>query len=68
MSIVSVSRSASPPQVGHGTRRHSSAAASGERPFGAYSVTSGSTTGRSDSGTATRPQAGQSTIGIGAPQ
>ena len=35
MSIVSVSRRAGPPHVGHVVFTQSSAAASGERPFGA---------------------------------
>jgi hypothetical protein len=35
VSIVSVSRRASAPHEGHGTRTQSSAAASGERPRGA---------------------------------
>ena len=34
VSIVSVSRCASPPHSGHGTLTQSSAVASGERPFG----------------------------------
>ena len=68
VSIVSVSRSAGPPQVGQVVLTQSSAAASGERPFGATSVMSGRTTGSWSSGTATSPQAGQWTIGIGQPQ
>ncbi len=56
MSIVSVSRFAGPPQLGQSTLTQSSAAASGERPFGRNSSTSGSTTGSWSSGTGTRPQ------------
>ena len=59
MSIVSVSRRAGPPQAGQGTLTQSSAAASGERPLGANSRTSGSSTGRSSSGTGTIPQRSQ---------
>ena len=68
VSIVSVSRFAGPPQLGQSTLTQSSAAASGERPFGRNSSTSGSTTGSWSSGTGTRPQRSQWMIGIGAPQ
>ena len=70
MSIVSLSRLAGPPHVGQSTLTQSSAAASGETPFGFRSAprSSGSTTGSWSSGTATSPHAGQWMIGIGAPQ
>ena len=55
VSIVSVSRRAGPPQIGHVVLTQSSAEASGERPCGAKSSTSGSGTGRSSSGTGTMP-------------
>ena len=59
MSIVSVSRRAGPPQIGHVVLTQSSAAASGERPCGAKSSMSGSSTGRSASGTGTIPCSSQ---------
>ena len=68
MSIVSVSRRASPPHDGQATCTQSSAAASGERPFGRKSSISGSSTGSSSSGTGTMPQRSQWIIGIGQPQ
>ena len=68
MSIVSVSRRAAPPQRGQSTLTQSSAVASGERPFGSHSFTSGRSTGSSSSGTWTSPHRPQWTIGIGAPQ
>ncbi len=58
MSIVSVSRLAGPPHDGQSTLTQSSTAASGDLPFGLYSVTSGSSTGRSASGTGTVPHCG----------
>src|SRR6478735_6881459 len=70
VSIVSLSRLAGPPHEGQSTLTHSSAAASGEVPFGFRSAPrrSGSTTGSCSSGTGTSPQEGQCTIGIGQPQ
>ncbi len=70
MSIVSLSRVASPPQRGQGTVTHSVAAASGETPLGLRSAprSSGRVTGSWSSGTGTSPHAGQCTIGIGQPQ
>ena len=70
MSIVSLSRLAGPPHDGQSTLTQSAAAASGETPRGVRSAprSSGSTTGSWSSGTGTSPQAGQCTIGIGAPQ
>ena len=59
MSIVSVSRRASPPHDGHSVLTQSSAAASGLLPFGAYSSTSGSSTGSWSSGTGTIPHSSQ---------
>ena len=70
MSIVSVSRFAGPPHCGQATLTQSSAAASGETPFGFRSAPrrSGSCTGSWSSGTGTSPQSVQWMIGIGAPQ
>ncbi len=70
MSIVSESRFAGPPHFGHSTLTQSSAAASGETPFGFRSapLSSGSTTGSWSSGTATSPPTGQWITGIGQPQ
>ncbi len=68
--MVSLSRLAGPPHVGHSTLTQSSAAASGETPLGVRSDprSSGSTTGSWSSGTGTSPHDGQWMIGIGAPQ
>ncbi len=68
MSIVSVSRRAGPPHEGQATFTNPSWRASGDSPPGAKSTSSGSSTGRSASGTPTSPQLGQWMIGIGAPQ
>ena len=70
MSIVSESRFAGPPHFGHSTLTQSSAAASGETPFGFRSApfSSGSTTGSWSSGTSTSPSTGQWITGIGQPQ
>ena len=67
---VGVALSALPPQLGQSTLTQSSAAASGEVPFGFRSAPrrSGSTTGSWSSGTGTSPHDGQCTIGIGQPQ
>ena len=59
MSIVSVSRRAGASQRGHVVETQSSAAASGDRPFGAKSVMSGSSTGSWSSGTGTVPHSSQ---------
>ena len=59
VSNVSVSRRASPPQDGHVVATQPSAAASGERPLGRKSETSGSSTGSSASGTGTTPHFSQ---------
>jgi hypothetical protein len=68
--MVSVSRSASPRHFGHFTFRNASLVPSGllPSPRGWKSTSSGSTTGRSDSGTGTTPQLGQWIMGMGAPQ
>ena len=67
VSIVSVSRRAGWPQVGQATFRKAACLASGlPEPSGIRS--SGSTTGRSFSGTGTTPHASQWMIGIGVPQ
>ena len=70
MSIVSVSRSAGPPQDGHVVRTQSVAAPSGDVPAGLSAAPrrSGRRTGSWSSGTATSPQDAQCTTGIGAPQ
>ena len=59
MSIVSVSRRAGPPHVGHATLTHSATCASGESPRPVNSATFGSTTGSWSSGTGTMPHASQ---------
>src|SRR5215470_10329689 len=69
--IVSVSRFAGPPQLGHCVLTQSSIAASGDSPVpvGWYRSTSGKRTGKSSSGTGTKPQLiEQWTIGMGSPQ
>ncbi len=67
VSIVSVSRRAGLPQVGQATFRKASHLFSGlPEPSGIRS--SGSTTGRSFSGTGTAPCSSQWMIGIGVPQ
>src|SRR3954471_22534061 len=68
VSIVSVSRRAGPPHFGHVVFTQSSAAASGDLPFGAKSLMSGSSTGSWSSGKGMRPSVSQYTIGIGQPQ
>jgi len=67
VSSVSVSRRAGFPQHGQSTARKSSRFASG-LPLPSGTQSSGSTTGRSRSGTGTDPQASQWMIGIGVPQ
>ena len=61
VSDTSVSRRASLPHLGHGTRYHSSSRASGDTPLssGRKSSVSGSSTGRFSSGTGTVPQSSQ---------
>ena len=66
--MVSVSRRASPPHEGHAVRVKPWWRASGDSPEGLNSASSGSSTGRSSSGTGTVPQASQWTIGMGVPQ
>src|SRR3989344_7267698 len=68
--MVLVSRLALPPQFGHFTFTHLSITASGDSPVpvGSYFFTFGNFTGRSFSATATIPQVGQWTSGIGSPQ
>ena len=70
VSMVSVSRLAGPPHLGHSVLTQSDAAASGETPRGARSWPrrSGRTTGSCSSGTGTSPQPSQYTIGMGVPQ
>src|ERR687886_441396 len=67
VSIVSVSRSAGPPQRGQSTLTQSVAAPSGEVPLGCRSspALGGSVTGSWSSGTGTSPSTGQWMIGIG---
>src|SRR5690606_9500660 len=68
VSIVSVSRVAGPPQIGHRAARNRSWNLSGDSPVGRNSTSSGASTGSSSSGTGTVPQAGQCTTGMGQPQ
>src|SRR5438552_3125553 len=68
VSRVSVSRFAGPPQDGHVTFTKASFLARGDSPCGENSTSSGSTTGKSASGTGTSPHVGQKMIGIGGPQ
>jgi len=67
VSNVSVSRRPGFPQEGHGTRSHCSAPASGFPRSRVYGRSSGSTTGRSFSGTGTMPHASQWITGSGNP-
>ncbi len=67
VSIVSVSRFAGPPQRGQVVSTKSARFASGLPPP-SVTQSSGSTTGKSVSGTGTSPHAAQWTIGIGVPQ
>ena len=68
VSMVSVSRSAAPPQLGQVVCRQVGWNLSGLSPVGRHSMSSGSSTGSSSSGTGTGPQCGQCTTGIGQPQ
>ena len=70
VSMVSVSRMAAPPQLGHETFTQSVAPPKGEVPFGDRSrpLASGSRIGSSLAGTGTSPHFSQCTIGIGVPQ
>lgn len=68
VSNVSVSRRPGFPQEGQGTRSQSSAPARGFPRSRVYGRSSGSTTGRSFSGTGTMPHASQWITGIGQPQ
>ena len=68
VSMVSVSRFAGPPHLGHETLTNSLCFASGDTPDGVKSTSSGSSTGRSASGTPTSPHVGQWMIGMGQPQ
>src|SRR5690625_4542641 len=70
VSIVSASRLAAPPHLGHVVFTQSSAAPRGDVPFGLRSSPSagGSSIGRSSSGTGTSPQESQCTMGMGVPQ
>src|SRR5215470_5458355 len=67
VSIVSVSRRAAPPQLGHFTFVHVGWRSSG-LPGRSNDTSSGSTTGRSLSGTGTTPHLSQWITGIGQPQ
>src|SRR5258706_3234281 len=67
VSMVSVSRLAALPHFGHLQSTNDGVFASG-LPVPSGTRFSGSTTGRSLSGTGTSPQASQWTIGIGVPQ
>ncbi len=66
--MVSVSRRAGRPHVGHVVFTHSGTCASGESPRPVNSVTVGSTTGNWSSGTGTTPQCPHEIIGMGVPQ
>ena len=68
VSMVSVSRVAGPPHTGHLVFRNSALVASGERPVGRNSTSSGASTGSWSTGTGTMPCSGQYTIGMGHPQ
>ena len=68
VSIVSASRRPGFPHLGHGVVSHSWSSASGDPPSSLNFTFSGSSTGRSSSGTGTMPQSSQYTTGIGAPQ
>jgi hypothetical protein len=68
VSMVSVSRLAGPPHVGHFTFTHSGTCASGESPRPVNVVIFGSSTGSCSYGTATTPSFSQWTTGIGVPQ
>ena len=70
MSIVSVSRRAGSPHLGHVVVTQSVAPPSGDVPFGLRSRPSagGRVTGSWSSGTGTSPHDGQCTIGMGVPQ
>ena len=67
VSMVSVSRRAGLPQLGQAQDRKASFLASG-LPLPSGIRSSGSTTGRSFSGTGTGPQSGQWMMGIRVPQ
>lgn len=69
-SMVSVSRSAGPPHLGQAVWTKASDLESGDFPVpvGWKSFISGRSTGSLSSGTGTVPQAGQWTMGMGAPQ
>ena len=68
MSIVSVSRRAAPPHLGQTTFTKASDFSRGFPSTPENATSSGSTTGRSASGTGTTPQPGQWIAGIGVPQ
>ena len=68
VSIVSVSRRPGPPHDGHVVATQSSAAASGERPFGRVVLDLGEQHGQLVVGHGHRAAASQCTIGIGQPQ
>ncbi len=56
VSIVSVSRRAGPPQLGHVVTTKAACVASGDPPVPVSCTSSGSRTGNADSGTGTVPQ------------
>ena len=68
VSMVSVSRSAGCPQRGQAVWRQVGWNLSGLSPVGRHSISSGSSTGSSCSGTGTAPQLEQWTTGMGQPQ
>ena len=68
VSIVSVSRRAGPPHVGHVVRTNDSTFSRGFPPCPVKGASGGRTTGSSLSGTGTQPSFSQRIIGIGVPQ
>ena len=68
MSIVSVSRRAGPPHLGHVVCRKFSDVANGDTAPDSNLISSGKRTGNSSSGTSCSPQVSQYTTGIGTPQ
>ena len=68
VSMVSVSRRAGPPSMGHVVCRKPSWSDSGDCPVGRNSTSSGATIGSWSSGTGTTPCSSQYTAGMGQPQ
>ncbi len=68
VSMVSVSRVAGPPSIGHVVCRNPSLSESGDWPVGRNSTSSGASTGSWSTGTGTTPCSSQYTAGMGQPQ